>query len=116
MTAVIDGFRWSLLGQPWALGGSAILSFAVVAALLIHATVWAQAARPAQPSNPWNSNPLGQAIYWLSNDQMVKELGYMFKWFRDVGYGADIPRLKTLNPDLKDFKTWLAAESAWKRR
>jgi hypothetical protein len=45
---------------------------------------------------------------------MVKEMGYMFKWFRDVGYGADIPSLKKLNPELKDFKTWLDTESAWK--
>ncbi|PVH67453.1 hypothetical protein DL98DRAFT_555122 [Cadophora sp. DSE1049] len=49
-------------------------------------------------------------------NRTVNELGYVFKWFRDVGYGADIPRLKTLNPDLKDFKTWLATESAWKRK
>lgn len=47
---------------------------------------------------------------------MVKELGYMFKWFREVGYGADILSLKTLNPGLKDFKTWLDTESAWKTR
>ncbi|KAL1604746.1 hypothetical protein SLS60_004286 [Paraconiothyrium brasiliense] len=45
---------------------------------------------------------------------MVKEMGYMFKWFRDVGYGADIPSLKRLNPELKDFKTWLDTESSWK--
>lgn len=48
-------------------------------------------------------------------NRMVKELGYMFKWFRDVGYAADIPKLKTMKPDLKDFKTWLATESAWKK-
>ncbi|KAF2033162.1 NAD(P)-binding protein [Setomelanomma holmii] len=46
---------------------------------------------------------------------MVKELGYMFRWFRDVGYGADIKSLKTLNPRMKDFRTWLDTESAWKR-
>ncbi|PVH69703.1 NAD(P)-binding protein [Cadophora sp. DSE1049] len=49
-------------------------------------------------------------------NRAVKDLGYMFKWFRDVGYGADIPRLKTLNPELKGFETWLATESAWKRK
>lgn len=47
---------------------------------------------------------------------MVKELGYMYKWFRDVGYGADIQHLKKLNPELRDFKTWLETESAWKSR
>ncbi|CAG8000763.1 unnamed protein product [Penicillium nalgiovense] len=28
----------------------------------------------------------------------VKDLGVMFKWFWDEGYGADIPALKKLNP------------------
>ena len=48
-------------------------------------------------------------------NKMVKELGTMFRWFRDVGYAADIPHLKTIHPELKDFKTWLATESAWKK-
>lgn len=47
---------------------------------------------------------------------MVNELGYMFKWFRDVGYGADIKSLKKINPELKDFETWLGTESSWKSR
>ncbi|PVH70081.1 hypothetical protein DL98DRAFT_554173 [Cadophora sp. DSE1049] len=42
--------------------------------------------------------------------------GILNRTFRDIGYGADILRLKTLNLDLKDFKTWLATESAWKRK
>ncbi|KAJ4297509.1 hypothetical protein N0V90_005401 [Kalmusia sp. IMI 367209] len=54
-------------------------------------------------------------IAWIIN-AMVKEMGYMFKWFRKVGYGADIPTLKKLNPELRDFKTWLETESAWKSR
>ncbi|KAL6702358.1 hypothetical protein ACN47E_004779 [Coniothyrium glycines] len=45
---------------------------------------------------------------------MVKDLGYMFKWFRDVGYGANIASIKNLNPEMKDFKAWLASESSWK--
>ncbi|KAI1211242.1 NAD(P)-binding protein [Annulohypoxylon truncatum] len=47
---------------------------------------------------------------------MVKELGYMFRWFRNVGYGADIASLKKMNPDLKDFGTWLAQESLFRTR
>ncbi|KIW23343.1 uncharacterized protein PV07_11551 [Cladophialophora immunda] len=46
---------------------------------------------------------------------MVKDLGYMFRWFRDVGYGADISSLKQLNPGLKDFGTWLETESQFKK-
>lgn len=41
----------------------------------------------------------------------VKELGVMFKWFRDVGYGANIPVLKRLNPRLKNFEDWLKEDS-----
>lgn len=47
---------------------------------------------------------------------MVKDLGYMYNWFRDFGYGADIQSLKKVNPELKDFKAWLEIESAWKTR
>jgi hypothetical protein len=46
---------------------------------------------------------------------MSKELGYMFKWMRDVGFGADIASLKKMKPDMKDFGTWLETESAWKK-
>ncbi|KAI1768628.1 NAD(P)-binding protein [Hypoxylon sp. FL1150] len=47
---------------------------------------------------------------------MVKELGYMFRWFQNVGYGADIPSLKKLNPELKDFATWLEQDSQFRTR
>ncbi|KIY03394.1 uncharacterized protein Z520_00085 [Fonsecaea multimorphosa CBS 102226] len=46
---------------------------------------------------------------------MVKDLGYMYTWFHDVGYGADISSLKQLNPGLKDFSTWLETESQFKQ-
>lgn len=49
-------------------------------------------------------------------NMMVKDLGLMFKWFRDVGFGADIPKLKEVNPELKDFGTWLKKESQFKTR
>ncbi|OOQ88574.1 nmrA-like family protein [Penicillium brasilianum] len=42
---------------------------------------------------------------------MVKDFGYMFKWFHDVGYGADIAEVKKIHPGLKDFATWLETES-----
>lgn len=41
----------------------------------------------------------------------VKELGYMFKWFHDEGYGADLVEMKRMNPGLKDFGKWLVEES-----
>ncbi|PYI00168.1 NAD(P)-binding protein [Aspergillus ellipticus CBS 707.79] len=44
----------------------------------------------------------------------VKELGIMFKFFYNEGYGADISSLKEFNPELKDFSTWLETESGFK--
>ncbi|KAH8429553.1 NmrA/HSCARG family protein [Aspergillus melleus] len=41
----------------------------------------------------------------------VKELGYMFKWFHDEGYGADLAEMRRMNPGLKDFGKWLVEES-----
>lgn len=48
-------------------------------------------------------------IHWMS-----KELGYMFRWFRNVGFGADIPALKKMNPEIKTFSRWLREESQFK--
>lgn len=47
---------------------------------------------------------------------MVKELGTMYKWFAEEGYGADIKALKKVHPELKDFRTWLKTESSWAAR
>jgi uncharacterized protein YbjT (DUF2867 family) len=45
---------------------------------------------------------------------MAKELGIMFKWFGEAGFGADIKSLRKTHPGLKDFDMWLKTESAWK--
>lgn len=37
----------------------------------------------------------------------VKDIRYMFKWFHDIGYGANIAELKSLHPGLQDFTTWV---------
>lgn len=42
---------------------------------------------------------------------MIPELGIMFKWFVDAGYGADIAECKSLNPKMLDFEAWLREES-----
>ncbi|KAF9734048.1 hypothetical protein PMIN03_003125 [Paraphaeosphaeria minitans] len=46
---------------------------------------------------------------------MVKEVGNMFVWFRETGYGADIEELKRVHPQMKGFGEWLEKESAWKK-
>ncbi|KAH7238472.1 hypothetical protein BKA59DRAFT_514759 [Fusarium tricinctum] len=47
---------------------------------------------------------------------MVKELGYMFKWFNDVGFGADLKALRKEYPGLKTFGSWLETESDFARK
>ncbi|KAJ5738820.1 hypothetical protein N7493_001975 [Penicillium malachiteum] len=46
----------------------------------------------------------------------MKDMGYMFKWFHDSGYKANIPELRKTNPDLKDFGTWLERDSGFAKR
>ncbi|KAL4794826.1 hypothetical protein BDV19DRAFT_399170 [Aspergillus venezuelensis] len=46
---------------------------------------------------------------------MMKDMGYMFSWFREEGYGADIPSLKGAHPEMKDFATWLEKESGFRK-
>ncbi|KKK22079.1 hypothetical protein ARAM_002494 [Aspergillus rambellii] len=45
---------------------------------------------------------------WLVND-----FGYMFRWFHDEGYKADIAALRKVHPGLKDLSTWLETESVF---
>ncbi|KAL4956727.1 hypothetical protein BDW69DRAFT_157899 [Aspergillus filifer] len=37
----------------------------------------------------------------------VPDMGLMFKFFHDEGFGVDIPALKRVHPGLKDFRSWL---------
>ncbi|KAF5722774.1 nucleoside-diphosphate-sugar epimerase family [Fusarium mundagurra] len=47
---------------------------------------------------------------------MVKELGYIFKWFKDQGFGADLEALRKEYPGLTRFGTWLETESDFARK
>ncbi|KAL4902520.1 hypothetical protein BDW74DRAFT_157958 [Aspergillus multicolor] len=47
---------------------------------------------------------------------MMKDMGYMFQWFHDEGYRADIAELKKIHPGLKDFEAWLETESEFMKR
>ena len=46
---------------------------------------------------------------------LMKEMGYMFQWFHDEGFKADIVELKKMHPGLKDFGTWLETESEFRK-
>lgn len=45
---------------------------------------------------------------------MVSDMGKMFQWFKDDGYGCDIPALKQEFPEVQDFATWLRESSKFK--
>ena len=47
---------------------------------------------------------------------MVKDLGNMFRWFDEEGFTVDLPKLRSMNPGLKDFGTWLETESGFPKK
>jgi uncharacterized protein YbjT (DUF2867 family) len=47
--------------------------------------------------------------------RISKDFGYMMKWMHDDGFGVEIADVKKMNPEMKDFGTWLDTESAWKK-
>jgi uncharacterized protein YbjT (DUF2867 family) len=49
---------------------------------------------------------VGSGITW-----MVKEVGTMFNWFKNEGYGVDIQALRKEEPRLQDFSKWLKESS-----
>ena len=51
-----------------------------------------------------------KAYLWADRD-----IGTMFKWFADSGYGADIPALRKLHPAMMTFGDWVQQKSAWRK-
>ncbi|PKX99566.1 NmrA/HSCARG family protein [Aspergillus novofumigatus IBT 16806] len=51
--------------------------------------------------------PIGSRILAWALLRAVKDLRFMFKWFREEGYGANIPELKSQYPELQDLRTWV---------
>jgi len=47
--------------------------------------------------------------------KMIPELGIMFRWFVDVGYGSDVAKCKMLNSRMLDLEAWLKEESKFMR-
>jgi uncharacterized protein YbjT (DUF2867 family) len=54
---------------------------------------------------------VGRFLKWM----LHKQLGIMFQWFVDVGFGADPKEYKSKYPELQDFEVWLKQSSGWKR-
>ena len=61
--------------------------------------------------------PMPQAYWFMGSllQTMIKEVGIMFNWFKDVGYGADIPQCRRLNVGMLDLEGYLKEESGFKR-
>ncbi|KAK4120644.1 NAD(P)-binding protein [Parathielavia appendiculata] len=51
---------------------------------------------------------VGRAAMWG-----MKELGDMFAWFENEGYGADIAACKREVPSMQDLEAWLRESSKW---
>ncbi|KAJ7183418.1 hypothetical protein C8R46DRAFT_1066949 [Mycena filopes] len=51
----------------------------------------------------------GSALSWAVKSA-TKDLRLMFKFFNDVGYNADIPAVRKIHPEIKDWKTFLRTE------
>ena len=47
---------------------------------------------------------------------MVKEVGTMFDWFKDEGYGVNIPELKKEEPKLQNLSEWLKESSKFPKQ
>ncbi|KAK4161687.1 hypothetical protein QBC43DRAFT_323091 [Cladorrhinum sp. PSN259] len=43
----------------------------------------------------------------------IKEMGNMFQWFEDEGYGANIQARRKEVPELQDFEKWLKEDSGY---
>jgi len=54
---------------------------------------------------------IGRLLKWM----LHKQLGIMFQWFVDVGFGADPNEYKRKFPEMQDFEQWLGQSSGWKR-
>ncbi|KAF5022841.1 hypothetical protein F66182_5135, partial [Fusarium sp. NRRL 66182] len=54
-------------------------------------------------------SPAGTTFSFLGSalKYAVTELGIMADWFRDVGYGADLAKLRQLNPGTKTMEEWV---------
>lgn len=59
--------------------------------------------------------PLSYGFVATLLQKAVPELGIMFNWFVNQGYGADIAQDRSLNGDLLDFEAWLRTKSGFKR-
>lgn len=60
---------------------------------------------------PATYGAIGGALLWG-----IKEMGTMFSWFREEGYGANIAELKEEHPGLLSLGDWIEKKSAYAKK
>lgn len=60
--------------------------------------------------------PLAPCVIGSALKFIIKELGPMFRWFEEVGYGADVEECRRLNPGMQDFRAWLVESSEFLKK
>ena len=61
------------------------------------------------------SVPRTYGIWGSLLQYMVAEIGTMFAWFKEEGYGADVQQCRRLNPKMQDLEAWLREDSRHRR-
>ncbi|KAJ5470960.1 hypothetical protein N7530_008317 [Penicillium desertorum] len=52
--------------------------------------------------------PTGSSFLAWALLRAIRDLRFMFRWFREAGYGADISLLRREHPGLQNFETWVS--------
>lgn len=52
---------------------------------------------------------------FIKNVLLREQLGVMFDWFEDKGFGADPAAIRSMYPEMRNFEAWLKFSSAWKQ-
>jgi len=60
--------------------------------------------------------PLAPCLVGSALKFIIKELGPMFKWFEEAGYGADVKECRQMNPGMQDFRAWLIESSDFSKK
>lgn len=50
---------------------------------------------------------------FVKNILLREQLGVMFDWFKDEGFGADPAAIRIMYPKMRKFESWLRHSSAW---
>ena len=61
------------------------------------------------------SMPRAYSVFGSLLQWMIPEVGTMFRWFVESGYGGDVAECRRLNPAMQNLESWYQEESGFKR-